>query len=181
MKRLVFAALFACLATSGAFAQPEEIGPEEVVSLVVGNEKVLSFPKDITDVIVVNDGIVRARAHTQRTISLTAIGPGATNIMFLGSGGQRVYHAQIVVGPAMYPDKEPGHVVRIYGWTPSGKQQGNGGGQTININNGGNLNAGGGSDQPDFVARYCSPTGCSAPMPQTKSEGKEESSGTPVR
>jgi len=165
MKQFMVGALFACLGTT-ALAQPEEIQTENVISMVVGQEKVFGFSKDVSEIRILSEGIVKAMSHTSKTIALTATGPGVTNVFFYGPGndGER-YHARVIVGPAMFPDKEPGHVVRIYGWAPPAQKDSQRGGLSININNGGNQNAGASQGQPDFVARYCSPTGCGEPMP----------------
>ncbi|MFK4725841.1 hypothetical protein ABIE89_006941 [Bradyrhizobium niftali] len=173
MKQFAVAAFLACLAT-GALAQPEEIVTDDVISMVVGQEKVLGFPKDISEIRIVNNGIVKAQSHTSKTFLLTAIGPGVTNVFFSGNGnGSERYHARVIVGPAMYPDKEPGHVVRMYGWAPAQKE-GQRGGVSVTINNSDNQNAGA-SEQPDFVARYCSPTGCGEPMPPASAIAQDKS------
>jgi hypothetical protein len=173
MRQFLAAAFLACLATA-AFAQPDEIETDKSVSMVVGQEKVLEFPKDISEIRIANIGIVKAQTHTSRTILLTAIGPGVTNVFFSGdgNGGER-YHTRVIVGPAMYPDKEPGHVVRIYGWSAPSKESQRGG-VSININNGANQNAGAPQGQPDFVARYCSETGCGEPMQPAAATAAED-------
>ena len=164
MKQFLVASLFACLATT-AVAQPEEIQTDNVISMVVGQEKVVTFSKDVSEVRILNDGIVKALTYTNRTMILTAVGPGETNVFFYGDGndGER-YRTRVIVGPAMHADTTPGHVVRIYGWAPP-QREAQRGGLAININNAGNQNAGASKGQPDFIARYCSETGCGEPMP----------------
>lgn len=149
-----------------AQSDPEEVLHEEVVSLIVGQEKLLRFSKDVTHITVITEDVVLAKPHSTRLVALTGVAPGATNMIILGAGGQQLYHAQVVVGPAAFADREPGHIVRIYGGAPPPRAGGaGGGGTTVNINNGGNQNTGAAATQrEDYVARYCSPTGCGNPI-----------------
>ncbi len=130
MKRWAFALL---LLTTPAWAQPQEIEPEGLIQLNLGQAKAFEFKEAIGQIYFAPKDIVEGTPQTDRQFTVSPITSGSTRMFVRDPTGKLIYNVEIVVSP------EPGHIVKFYGGSKND-----------------DLNAG-------YSAMYCTETTCERP------------------
>lgn len=130
MKQL---ALVVLLLSGPAYAQPDEIPSEGVISLSIGQAKAFEFADPFGTIYFAPKDVVEGVPQTDRQFTISPLRPGTTRMFVQSPTGKLVYNVDIVVAP------EPGHVVKFYGGSKND-----------------DLNAG-------YTAVYCTETGCERP------------------
>jgi len=103
---------FASLLLAANFAMaetPQTVQTDDALSVPLGQSQTLRFKSAFQTINVVSEGILRASARTDHTVSLVGISPGETEVYVYGVDGQQLYSATVTVTP------DPGHIVRLYG------------------------------------------------------------------
>lgn len=109
MRALWIAAILAILASSSWAQPPETITPDSTIELGMGESKTLRFHDAIKSAGTVTKDIALVTAQSDRTITITGIGPGETTVIAYGDTGQTVFLATISVAPSR------GQLVKVYG------------------------------------------------------------------
>lgn len=107
--RAIFIGLLLLLSGLAYAEQPQDITPTETINLAVGQTRVLRFQEPIKQAGAASDGVVQVTAQTDRRLSLTGIGAGATVLSVYDDQGNEIYNATVVVG------QEVGRIIRMYG------------------------------------------------------------------
>lgn len=108
MKRLALATGLLMLAGQ-AWAQPQEIEPEGLIQLNVGQAKAFEFKDPFGQIYFAPKDVVEAIPQTDRQFTISPLTSGTTRMFVRDPTGRLVYNVDIVVAP------EPGHVVKFYG------------------------------------------------------------------
>lgn len=128
---VVFAVLAA--GTGMALAQPQEIEPEGLIQLSIGQAKAFEFKDPFGGIYFAPKDVVEATPQTDRQFTISPVTSGTTRMFVRDLNGRLVYNVDIVVAP------EPGHIVKFYGNSKND-----------------DLNAG-------YTAVYCTETTCERP------------------
>lgn len=126
-------ALMLVLLSGPAYAQPQEIEPDGLIQLSVGQAKALEFKEQVSGIYFAPKDVVEATPQSDREFTISATTSGTTRMFVRGLSGGLIYNVEIVVAP------EPGRIVKLYGGSKND-----------------DLNAG-------YTAVYCTPTGCERP------------------
>lgn len=130
MKRL---ALVFLLLSGPAYAQPDEIQSEGVISLSLGQAKAFEFKDPVGAIYFAPKDVVESTPQSDRLFTISPLTSGTTRMFVRSNTGNLIYNVDIVVAP------EPGHVVKFYGGSKND-----------------DLNAG-------YTAVYCTETSCERP------------------
>lgn len=143
--------------------QSEIISPAEVVNIAIGEAKLIKFNRMVGEVQTSVNNIIRSSVMPDKyLLSITGVSPGVTDLIVVNQYSDVIYLARVNVSAGLQADNKPPHIVRTYGWSdPGGKKGGN---SIVTIVNGDSKGNGNSDQNPDFVERYCSSSGCSQPL-----------------
>lgn len=108
MKRLALMAGFLLLA-GHAWGQPQEIEPEGLISLSVGQAKAFEFKEQVGAVYFAPKDVVESVPQTDKQFTISPLTSGTTRMFVRDPTGKLIYNVDIVVAP------EPGRIVKLYG------------------------------------------------------------------
>jgi hypothetical protein len=112
MRRIAVILALLC-AGAGAMAQPnrppEVIQPQDQIELAIGESRTLQFSGPFQRAGTATEGIARILPQSDRTLTVSGVGPGQTAMFVHGTQGDVIYSAIVIVAPS------GGHLVKFYG------------------------------------------------------------------
>lgn len=140
----------------------EEFAPAQIVSVALGEAKIIKFNRMVGDVQTSVNNVVRTAVMGDKFIlSVTGVSPGSTDLVVVNQYSEVIYLARVNVSGGLKADEQPSHIVRTYGWSDAGSKKG--GNSIVTVVNGDSKGTNN-DPSPDFIERYCSQSGCSQPL-----------------